>query len=57
MFTYYIIILGGGGVRGQGHDYLDYTGGREYGPELGKVDYVICARSLSVDVSLFHLIF
>ena len=46
MFTYYIIILGGGGVRGQGHAYLDYTGGREYGPELGKVDYVICARSL-----------
>ena len=33
-YTYYVIILGGMG--GQGHAYLDYTGGGGDGPELGK---------------------
>ena len=43
-YTYYVIILGGEGWRGQGNDCFDYAG-RGF-QNLEKVDYVICAGSL-----------
>ena len=41
-YTYYVIILGG---RGQGDDYFDYAEGGVQ--NWAKVDYIICARSLT----------